>query len=559
MSASTVHKLSSSNNNGDAWDLVWDAHQRTQLPTVLSLPKRAIQQSSEQCKNFSCYSYSNRQLISLRTHIGTIKGIWFSQKESKSGWQHHVISSQNKKWNTTFIARYLAILLVHCKLKNKARANAKPLGKSAEEQSNIKKAFCKLYKIYKPCLRAHQVQELANMNKKYCTSSLDYQLKGVLLQHSFKWLTFAPNRNVCPVCEDQYTMRVQMGKRILQGRMNKLLLLTKMVWRLELFPSQIIMDATVFNLTARGLLTAKAASCVNSMWQQVNQRSKWPVSGVCETVQSASADASAHLKWISISPFILLWNRWQGRRVKRSKPYKERKKRLMLQKKRFWGAWNTTRIWPSSTNPCLIGRRRCSWMMSRRTKMEGIVQMRMSLEIKMKAGSMKMMVAWLEITILVFRMSSQGRQWPYFMITQFAQMGMCPGLFSRASSQLRILMLMWTIRRQQQAGGLCLLCRRGRNCAPGLMEHGKSRLEGRMVLIKPHLRVCSWGIRTLVTDIRTISNCCRSRNPKDQEHHLLLPMSCRLWGHGRGHMHWQIVITKPLQVLRWRRYLFDFH
>jgi hypothetical protein len=88
--------------------------------------------------------------------------------------------------------------------------------------------------------------------------------------------------------------------------MNRLLSLSKMVQRLGLFPSQLVMDATVFNWTARGVLMAKAAFCVNSMRQQVNQQLKRPVSGVCEIVQSASADASAHLRRISISPFILL-------------------------------------------------------------------------------------------------------------------------------------------------------------------------------------------------------------------------------------------------------------
>ena len=56
---------------------------------------------------------------------------------------------------------------------------------------------------------AYRARALADANKKHATPSLDYQLTGPVLQHSFKWQTFPRDRESCPVCEDCYTMRVQ--------------------------------------------------------------------------------------------------------------------------------------------------------------------------------------------------------------------------------------------------------------------------------------------------------------------------------------------------------------
>jgi hypothetical protein len=143
-----------------------------------------------------------------------VKAFVSVKTESRTGLLRHSKSAMDKRLTTAFVAQYLALLLILCEQENKDCKNTKLSRKFLEDLSNLEKAFAALNKIYKLCLTTHQAVKHAELNKKHCTSLLDYQLMGVPLQQSFRWATFACNRNMCPICKDSNTMRVQMEDKL---------------------------------------------------------------------------------------------------------------------------------------------------------------------------------------------------------------------------------------------------------------------------------------------------------------------------------------------------------
>jgi hypothetical protein len=184
------------------------------------------------------------------------------------------------------------------------------------------------------------------MKKKHCMPSLDYQLTGVLLQHSFKWLAFVHNRNVCPVGEDQSTMRVQTEED--HARKNEQAsLAVKNGSKTWAIPKSACHGCYCFQLDCKGIINGKGCFLCEQYAEAgepaVKGASEWclwdcPIcKGRCKCTFEEGTRFTIHSSLKQIA-----------RQESKTKQAIQRKEIWMPQKMSFMGAWNITGIWPSS-------------------------------------------------------------------------------------------------------------------------------------------------------------------------------------------------------------------
>jgi hypothetical protein len=103
----------------------------------------------------------------------------------KLGWKASSVTSCNKKWNVHFVAEHLALLLVLRRQVEKekeagveADQSTCSASKGVPKATPLKRAFRKLWALYKPPLKLYLQAKRDEENLVHCTPSLSLQLTG---------------------------------------------------------------------------------------------------------------------------------------------------------------------------------------------------------------------------------------------------------------------------------------------------------------------------------------------------------------------------------------------
>jgi hypothetical protein len=134
----------------------------------------------------------------------------------KLRWTASSVTLRKKKWNVHFVAEYLALLLVlrrQVEKEKEARVEVEQYTRSASKgvpkATPLKRAFQKLWALYKSPLKLYTRAERDAENIVHRTPSLSLQLTGARDQDHVPWGKWTRYELNCPVCTHASTMPMQ--------------------------------------------------------------------------------------------------------------------------------------------------------------------------------------------------------------------------------------------------------------------------------------------------------------------------------------------------------------